>query len=129
MIVVEQVDNLLEADLSGQFVDVVTAVDQFTNVTPDIAEASMRSDNPFQTLRNSILSTHYTYPAEQIDRRSNLTMREGASTVFGLLLHLRHTRRRDNAINYPSPYISEIRRLSSAASFSESASNLRTSRC
>src|SRR5438270_780697 len=78
----QQVDDFLEADLSGQFVDVVAAVDQFADVTSDVAEASMRSDNTFQTLRNSILSTHCTYPAGRIDRRSNLTTSKGPSTVF-----------------------------------------------
>jgi hypothetical protein len=43
------VHHLFVSDLSGEFVDVVTAIDQLTDVTTDISDAGFRGDDSFKT--------------------------------------------------------------------------------
>ena len=58
MIVVEQKNNFFVGNFSGQFVDVVAAIDQFADIAFDITEPRIRSNDTFQTFCGSNLGSH-----------------------------------------------------------------------
>ena len=58
MIVMQQVNYFLERNVAGEFIDVVTAVDQLTNIASDVAQAGGGGDDAFQTFGGSSWGGH-----------------------------------------------------------------------
>ena len=50
MVVVQQVDHLLVADLAGEFVDVVPAIDELADVAAHVAQTCVGRDHTFEAL-------------------------------------------------------------------------------
>ena len=50
---VEQVDHFFERDFAGEFVDVVTAINEAAGLALDVAEPCLRGDNAFKAFGGS----------------------------------------------------------------------------
>src|SRR5438445_6609955 len=70
MIVVQQVNHFLERNPAGEFIDVVTAIDQLTDVTADVAQAGGGGDNAFQTFGGSSWGSHASCNRDLFQRAS-----------------------------------------------------------